>query len=48
MFQLTVGDSLGDAINAGQAGLECSPEPGLMSAQQYEALLDPNYVADRQ
>ncbi len=35
-FQLTVGDSLGDAINAGQAGLECPPEPGPISAQQYD------------
>ncbi len=47
-FQPTVRDSLGDAINAGQAGFECPPELGPMSAQEYEALLDPNYVADRQ
>ncbi len=45
-FQPTVEEPLGDTTNAGQAGFELPPEPGLMSAQQYEALLDPNYVAN--
>ncbi len=45
-FQPIVGDLLGAAINAGQAVFEHPPEPGPMSAQQYEATLDPNYVAD--
>ncbi len=47
-FQPTVGDPLGDATNAGQAGFEHLPGPGPMSAQQYEALLDLNYVANQQ
>ncbi len=47
-FQPTVREALGDAVNTGQAGSERPPGPGLMSAQQYEALLDPNYIADRQ
>ncbi len=45
-FQLIVRDSLGAAINAGQAGFEHPPQPGLMSVQKYEALLDLNYIAD--
>ncbi len=30
-FQMTVRDSLGDTVNAGQAGFEHTPEPGPMS-----------------
>ncbi len=47
-FQLISGEQIGAAANPGQADLGRLPVTGPMSAQQYEVLLDPNYVADRQ
>ncbi len=45
-FQPIVGDLSGVTANAGQAGFEHLSTSGPMSVQQYEATLDPNYVAN--
>ncbi len=48
IFQLTFWDLPNSAAMAGLAGLQCLLGSGPMSKQQYEAMLDPNYVADHQ
>ncbi len=47
-FQLVIGDLTGNTANSVQVDLGQPPVTGPMSVQQYEVLLDPNYVADRQ
>ncbi len=45
-FQPIVGDTTGVTADAGQASFERLSASGPMSAQQYEATLDPNYIAN--
>ncbi len=45
-FQPVFGDPSDVTINSGWASVACPPGSGLMSAQQYEATLDLNYVAN--
>ncbi len=48
VLQPTVGNLLSSIANAGPTGLQGLFGSGLMSMQQYEVTLDPNYVADQQ
>ncbi len=45
-FQPVIGDAMGDAANSVQADFRRLPATGLMSVQQYEALLNLNYITD--
>ncbi len=47
-FQPVFGDPLNVATNSGLESFQCLPGSGPMNVQQYEATLDPNYVADHQ
>ncbi len=48
VFQPTFGNPPSSTTNTGPAGLQCPFGTGPMSMQQYEAMLDPNYVTDHQ
>ncbi len=45
-FEPIIGNQICNAANSGQADLVHPPGTEPMSAQQYEALLDLNYMAD--